>query len=522
MPTAPHTLFALLLASAALCGASYTLVDAPERLQQRRLLQRFRAGSAGTAPLSGLAGLGAPGGEPLARIWDAVPEFAGHCSPGDAPAQWEDATFAYSVVTKASGRDVILEFHLKRKAIGVASYLLVTAGGLHLHTFVLAGTHVVHLKSLTDLELEDVALAGVRAYRFHGAVASVESLAELAWLLVAVAETKVYTPWTNEQSLEFMSEYLDYHMQRRSSDAHTLSSSDVHPGDVIAIMRLDGLDPLVAWVTGGRVAHMAIVWELEGRKVVCESQAAMYWPVSGIQCNEWDQWVQWADKAEYNAVLMPLAPEYRARLNVSAGVEWFRSVEGLPYGYQSFLAAGFDTIYGNLPKPLNPMTLELFGAVTHAFAAKEGSAILCQSVSKRVGLAENSTWPQVLVAAERQYGTLMQSIIQPERADYTYGGSVALVCSSFASEMLRRSGVLAGYDFNAVEMTPADVVALRIYDRAYSAPGACAGADPESAAAGYCQITGRYRVDLGSSFNTWQPHDHMSEHCASYDRTPLC
>jgi len=51
----------------------------------------------------------------------------------------------------------------------------------------------------------------------------------------------------------------------------------------------------------------------DGQKIVCESQTAVYWPRDGVQCNPWDQWVQWALDAEYNVVVMPLDPAIRAK-----------------------------------------------------------------------------------------------------------------------------------------------------------------------------------------------------------------
>lgn len=57
-------------------------------------------------------------------------------------------------------------------------------------------------------------------------------------------------------------------------------------GDVLMVTRLDGLDPLVMYGTGGFFGHSTVVHEFpDGSKHVCESTDAnpfgkVYWPVS--------------------------------------------------------------------------------------------------------------------------------------------------------------------------------------------------------------------------------------------------
>ena len=40
---------------------------------------------------------------------------------------------------------------------------------------------------------------------------------------------------------------------------------------------------------------------------LCESNAlSPYWPVNGVQCARYDDWVQWAVLADYNVVWAPI------------------------------------------------------------------------------------------------------------------------------------------------------------------------------------------------------------------------
>jgi hypothetical protein len=71
-------------------------------------------------------------------------------------------------------------------------------------------------------------------------------------------------------------------------------------------MRLDGLDPLIMYGTGGHVGHTVMALRIEGELYIVESQDGWYWPNSGIQKNKWSDWIQWADNADFHVVHLPL------------------------------------------------------------------------------------------------------------------------------------------------------------------------------------------------------------------------
>jgi hypothetical protein len=57
----------------------------------------------------------------------------------------------------------------------------------------------------------------------------------------------------------------------------------VHSGDFIGILRLDGLDPIIAWGMGSVTGHTTIAHRIDGVLHICESQAkGVYWDVNGI------------------------------------------------------------------------------------------------------------------------------------------------------------------------------------------------------------------------------------------------
>jgi hypothetical protein len=108
-------------------------------------------------------------------------------------------------------------------------------------------------------------------------------------------------------------------------------------------MRLDGLDPLIMYGTGGHVGHTVMALRIEGELYIVESQDGWYWPNSGIQKNKWSDWIQWADNADFHVVHLPLNEKNRKIFDEQAAIKFFQETEGLPYGFHNFLFGWLDT-----------------------------------------------------------------------------------------------------------------------------------------------------------------------------------
>lgn len=42
---------------------------------------------------------------------------------------------------------------------------------------------------------------------------------------------------------------------------------------------------------------------------------ALYFPRLNIQCNEWDEWMKWAENADYNLIYLPMKASYRRKFD---------------------------------------------------------------------------------------------------------------------------------------------------------------------------------------------------------------
>lgn len=72
--------------------------------------------------------------------------------------------------------------------------------------------------------------------------------------------------------------------------------SEVASGDFFGIVRLDGLDPMLAWGMGSTTGHTTVALWVDGELFICESTTKdAYWPTDGVQRTPYRQWVRgWA------------------------------------------------------------------------------------------------------------------------------------------------------------------------------------------------------------------------------------
>lgn len=103
-------------------------------------------------------------------------------------------------------------------------------------------------------------------------------------------------------------------------------------------MRLDGLDPLVMWGTGGTTGHSAVVVHdpRDNTKYVVESTDAnpfghVYWPPPyGIIRTPLSKWIPQGQAANYHVGLLPLKAEVAAHFDEGTFWKWFDTVKGMP------------------------------------------------------------------------------------------------------------------------------------------------------------------------------------------------
>ena len=400
----------------------------------------------------------------------------------------------------------------------------------------------------SDAEVWDLARRGVRAFRLLVPPATaLASLAATARLFAPLA-TKAVPRAAAERNVDFLKRYAGFDYAPLGAPAAALDASAVRSGDFIGVMRLDGLDPLLAWAMGSTTGHTTTaLWfddDGDGRDdalYVLESQAqSAYWPyVDGVQRTPWATWVARARAAGYNAVLLPLSARARAAYNATAARAFFFEAQGLEYGYETLLYGWFDTPSANLPclprrggaglpeaSCLEWALVEtLFGLVDRA-APAAADAIWIGAWNRRVGATGLRT-PALLRAADAQGAPSAALMTIPEADAWRYetylvdqstcdeqaetcdktlvAGGRAMVCCVFVCNVYKAAGLFdaieGGRDaMNCGEQTNADVYALDIF---------------EPDATKTVQFSGEFELALWPPPGSRPRYAHMNERCPS-------
>ncbi len=93
--------------------------------------------------------------------------------------------------------------------------------------------------------------------------------------------------------------------------------------------------------------HFFVALWIDGELYVCESTTdSAYWPTDYIQKTPWLTWLNQTAAADMQVVWVPLNEAARASYNETAAVEFFRSVDGLDYGYMTLIWGWLDTAKG--------------------------------------------------------------------------------------------------------------------------------------------------------------------------------
>ena len=76
--------------------------------------------------------------------------------------------------------------------------------------------------------------------------------------------------------------------------------------------------------------------------------------------------------------------------------------------------------------------------------------------------------------------------------------------------MYKAAGMFDDMEIQATEFHPRDVYMLDFFDKNFTLPYNCAVTDPGLP---YCQLIGKYRIDITKEYSVIKPYSHMNESC---------
>lgn len=265
--------------------------------------------------------------------------------------------------------------------------------------------------------------------------------------------------------------------------------------------------------TGGLATHVAIAFrDKDDILHVLESQDAKWFgpSFSGVQSNQLDNWLMYAEEAGFEVSWLPLHPDQRSQLDENKLALFFNENEGKPYDFASMYFAAIDTVDGNYLSPINVDFIPMMLRYTEKWFPEHFDKTMVEALNMRLDYAQMPTFEEIVIHSITERNMTIQELLAvPEQDDWVYSSGKAYTSSSFVISALRAAGLFADVQINAAEFTPKDVYQLRIYDTEFQRPEDCLEAD---AYIPYCQIMGKYRMFL-PGYSSIAPYDHMFEHC---------
>ena len=119
-------------------------------------------------------------------------------------------------------------------------------------------------------------------------------------------------------NVEFLSQAAGIQLEERTTQKVEIDPDLIQSGDFLAIMRLDGLDPIIMYGTGSHIGHSTMALRFDGELYVVESQDAWYWPTHGLQRTKWADWIKQAEDASFHVSWLPLKKDVAEKFDEQA------------------------------------------------------------------------------------------------------------------------------------------------------------------------------------------------------------
>ena len=383
------------------------------------------------------------------------------------------------------------------------------------------GEHEIVIKNISQDDKDEIKVNGIKLYGFcNGLITTIKSFLKTLKAFYGGmgtdpnAKNPKFRPSISRDqekaNLRILDLYVHYTPERRNNTIVNFDKNIIKTGDALVISRMDGLDPMIMLGSGGHVGHCVVCAWKDGELYVLEAQDAFYWPRRGIQKNKWEDWVKWANIAEFNVVHLPLRDEYRNKLNVTKAWDWYENeVEGLPYGYHNFIFSWIDTTNTSFPFVTTNELAELVFSLMSKIYSKASDLLCTEALNIRLGTTGLS-FQQVTAEAARRGKSIEDLMAIPEE-EWKYHDGMSYTCGCFVVAFWYHGGLFGDLKILPNEFSPRDLYTLDIFDKSFERPKECIEDNPDLP---YCQVTGSFILEL-DNYSTIKPYSHMNERCSS-------
>jgi hypothetical protein len=160
-------------------------------------------------------------------------------------------------------------------------YLIASLDDLYIHYQYTKGTHVVNFPISSNKAVKaDINYMGFRVFKFReGPIYTLRDVFNAFNLFLGGMIGKSVPEWEAKQNLKFLKYNMNYIMEPREVNYVNISKKNINSGDMLGIMRLDGIDPLLAYLMGSQTGHTAItIWDNDELYVYESTVKSNYWP----------------------------------------------------------------------------------------------------------------------------------------------------------------------------------------------------------------------------------------------------
>jgi hypothetical protein len=474
-------------------------------------------------------------------FWKFIPQFEARLIPGGSTATWASPCFGKNVGSAVLSDDNksikvnIVSSKAQQLTSCYDSYMSGFVAHLNIKNRVTSNklnevttTYTIPIPDdVTSSELWDLNTKGVRILRYF--VPGFEAYSSLLSTIELFGGEffQAVPPAVAKKNIDFLAKYAKVQVNPRDPSLNFVpDENEVKSGDAFYIMRLDGLNPMLAWAMGSTTGHVTTALWIDGQLYVCESTTeSSYWPTDYIQKTPYRTWIQQTQAADMQVVWAPLSDAARKTYNETAAVEFFKANEGFNYGFQAMLWAWIDTAKGNFPclppdystNCLGWEVLELLVSVVDRHIHQIGDLMWNSAMARRLNLPDGLRTSDLWYQASLQGLTSIELAEKPELDTYLYNTTrydepavgKAMVCCVLVCNMWKAAGMFGELSdqINCGEQTNYDDYALTIHAESYR------------------QIVGSYSLEL-VDFRTQDFYAHMHENCAAlpptYERAPGC
>lgn len=390
--------------------------------------------------------------------------------------------------------------------------------------FFFRGTHYLNFISKGDDAAKDIEANGFETYLFCESgrdelLSLIQTLKSFIGGLGKHGKVPLFKPavpeYMEKANKEFLKWAVNYDLVERPTQKVEIDEDLIQAGDYFAVMRLDGLDPIIMYGTGSHSGHSVVAHRENGKLYIVESQSGWYWPTDRIQKTLFKDWLQYAEAASFHVVHMPLRADIRAKFDIEKANAWFKTVQGLPYGYHNFLYGWVDTPEDNWPAILGKDLVPVAFGLVERINRNTTDIFFTSALNKKLG-TEGLNISEIVVEAGKRGLNISEVMALTEVDGWKYTGEyhdgLSMVCSSFVVNYWKAAGLFDDVlPIYGQEWGPKDVYQVDFFEKNWDKPAACKAADPDTP---WCQLLGKYRMTF-PNFSAYKPYPNMNNKCPS-------